>query len=147
MKRKHFWIIVLVLLVLVAGGYYLGRKPQQRGRTQVRSALGRARLDQFTMTVTPATVTLKAGAQQQFLVSESNAQNPGGTWQTDCGTIDQNGMYTAPAVTQDTPCKVEFVVTQIGLGVDAQISVISPVDGPATLPTAVMQSSQTFMRR
>lgn len=96
---------------------------------------------QFSIAVAPSQVSLKSGAQQQFLVSESSAQNPNGVWTATGGTIDSNGMFTAPAVTSDQVFSVSFTDTQNGASAFAAVNVISLVDGPAELPRTVPNSS------
>ena len=59
----------------------------------------------ITVTVSPATATVGTGAQQQFTASVNGTDNKAVTWSISgigcyadiCGTIDQNGLYTAPA--------------------------------------------------
>jgi hypothetical protein len=46
------------------------------------------------VTVSPTSVTLKTGTQQQFTASVP------ATWTSTCGRIDGNGLYTAPGVPQ-----------------------------------------------
>jgi hypothetical protein len=96
---------------------------------------------QFSISVAPSQVSLKAGTQQQFLVSESDAQNPNGSWGNNCGgSIDANGMFTAPSATSDLVCSVSFGEPN-GKTAFAAVNVISLVDGPATLPVSVPNSS------
>lgn len=96
---------------------------------------------QFSIAVSPAQVSLKSGAQQQFLVSELNAQNPNGSWSSTCGSIDGSGMFTAPLVTADQLCSVAFTDLENAAFAFASVSIISLVDGPATLPFSVPSSS------
>jgi hypothetical protein len=99
---------------------------------------------QFSIDVAPSSVSLKSGAQQQFLVSESNAQNPNGAWSvlpSNCGPIDASGMFTAANVTADQSCSISFTDAQNGKSASALVTVISPFDGPAELPHSVPNSS------
>jgi hypothetical protein len=96
---------------------------------------------QFSIDVAPSQVSLKSGAQQQFLVSESRAQNPNGIWTATGGTIDSNGMFTAPAVSSDQVFSVAFTDSQNLVSAFATVTVISLVDGPAELPRTVPNSS------
>lgn len=101
---------------------------------------------QFSIDVAPSHVSLKSGAQQQFLVSESNAQNPSGSWSVSssaCGSIDSDGLFTAAAVTSDQACGVSFTDAQNSKSASATLSVISLLDGPAELPRSVPNSSMT----
>lgn len=59
-----------------------------------------------TVTVSPATANVQEGAQQQFTATVSNTSATAVTWQVNgvsggsatVGTIDTNGLYTAPVV-------------------------------------------------
>jgi len=47
------------------------------------------------ISISPKTATLSPGQRQQFAVSTPSDVTV--TWSADCGTIDQNGLYTATA--------------------------------------------------
>src|SRR5262249_47784365 len=51
------------------------------------------------ITITPGSATLAPGATQKFGVVVTGATDTTVTWSTDRGTIDANGLYTAPNVT------------------------------------------------
>ena len=63
-----------------------------------------------TVAVTPSTVTLNNSQTQQFTATVSNAQNTAVVWSitpaTGAGTIDSNGLYTAPAVISATSATI-----------------------------------------
>jgi len=67
---------------------------------------GEARQTGVTVTVTPASATVTAGATQQFTATVQNAADGSVTWGVNgvtggtslTGTIDANGLFTAPAV-------------------------------------------------
>jgi hypothetical protein len=99
---------------------------------------------EYLIAVSPSTTSLKSGAQQQFLVSELDAQNPSGAWSVsspECGSVDVNGLFTSAAVTSDQACSISFRDAQNGKSASATFTVISPVDGPAELPRTVPNSS------
>lgn len=56
-------------------------------------------VNRITVTVSPASVNLLAGRSQQFSAIVTNAPNTAVTWSISpvIGTINQNGVYTAPA--------------------------------------------------
>ena len=49
------------------------------------------------ISVSPTTVSLQTGAQQQFLALVSGTSNTAVTWSAASGTITANGLYTAPS--------------------------------------------------
>src|SRR5207245_362592 len=59
-----------------------------------------------TVTVSPATANVQEGSQQQFTATVTNTSDTAVTWQVNgvtggnatVGTIDTNGLYTAPVV-------------------------------------------------
>jgi len=59
------------------------------------------------VTVTPAAVTTLVGRTQQFSASVSNSSSQAVTWSASGGSIDQNGLFTAPA----TPGTVTVTAT------------------------------------
>ena len=88
-----------------------------------------------TLTLTPATVTLQAGATQQFNATVANATNTAVTWSVNgtaggsaaTGTISAQGLYTAP---KDFP----------GLG--AITITVASVQDPNITATAAITLSQ-----
>ncbi|MBU3967808.1 MAG: Ig-like domain-containing protein [Euryarchaeota archaeon] len=57
--------------------------------------------EDITVSIAPATARVFAGDQQQFKASVTGSSNPGVTWsvkETKGGTIDNTGLYTAPAI-------------------------------------------------
>jgi hypothetical protein len=94
-----------------------------------------------TMSVTPSTGTVMSYDTNQVLVSEDNVKNPNGTWTTNCGSIDQNGLFTAPLVATNTLCTVEFTDTASGMSTGTVINVTPAFDNGAQLPVAIVNSS------
>ena len=72
------------------------------------------------MSVAPDTATVTPGAKQQFTASVTNAINTAVTWSlsgtgcsgSGCGTISQQGLYTAPAAT-GSPLTVTVTATSV----------------------------------
>lgn len=52
-----------------------------------------------SVSISPTTASLAPGATQQFSATVSNATDTSVTWKAGTGTVDANGMYTAPATT------------------------------------------------
>src|SRR6266568_2970994 len=52
--------------------------------------------------ITPTSVTVPAAGTQQFSASVSGTPNKSVTWSVSVGTITSNGLFTAPAATQNT---------------------------------------------
>ena len=79
------------------------------------------------ISVSPATVTISSGAQQQFAATQTSTsttgiQTPSILWHASAGTISQNGLFTAPAVTSST--RVTVVATST---VDPSSAAVSQV--------------------
>jgi uncharacterized protein YjdB len=51
----------------------------------------------LSVSVSPATATIAVGATQQFTASVSGTTNQVVTWSASAGSIDQTGLFTAPA--------------------------------------------------
>src|SRR5450759_467679 len=52
--------------------------------------------------VSPASATLSSNQKQQFTAAVSGTSNTGVTWSAAAGSVDANGLYTAPAVNAQT---------------------------------------------
>lgn len=91
--------------------------------------------------VTPGTVTLLTGRTQAFSATIANATNPAVTWRVGegdaGGTIDSNGLYTAPAtagtyhviatsVSDTSKTGVSIVTVQSGTPAGVTVSVNPP---------------------
>jgi len=63
------------------------------------------------VSVSPASVTLSSGGTQQFTASVIGTPNTGVTWSASAGTINANGLYTAPAVQATTNATVTATST------------------------------------
>jgi hypothetical protein len=61
---------------------------------------------QVSVLVSPASVTITSGATQQFAATVTNTSNSAVTWSVSLGSISPSGIYTAPAVTVNTPVTV-----------------------------------------
>jgi hypothetical protein len=105
------------------------------------SGTGTAQPQVVAVSVTPKTVSMTAGAYQQFAASVTGTTNTAVTWTasgtgcngTTCGTITSNGLYTAPA-TAPSPASVTITVT----------SVFDPSKSASASVTIVPLSGATF---
>ena len=52
--------------------------------------------------LSPASATLPSNQKQQFTATVSGTSNTGVTWSAAAGSVNANGLYTAPAVTTQT---------------------------------------------
>lgn len=93
-----------------------------------------------TVRITPASVTLNAGATQQFTRSLSFSQwweqwiyGTGTQWGATCGTITQGGLYTAPA-TGGVTCTVGAQHTRTGAVGTATVTVTGGAPPPPPPP-------------
>ena len=58
------------------------------------------------VSVSPTSVTLFSKGKQQFTASVSGTSNTAVTWSATAGSVDGNGLYTAPTVTSQTSATV-----------------------------------------
>jgi uncharacterized protein (DUF1800 family) len=102
MAVKRIWTAPAgILLLFLSGCSGLGTKHGVDGTPAPTSPDSGG----VSVTVTPATITLRAGATEAFAASVSGSTNTNVTWSVNAvaggnattGTIDANGMFTAPA--------------------------------------------------
>jgi len=100
MAVKRLWSTQAVLLLLLLSGCTgLGTRHGSDGSPLPPDSSGTG------VTVTPATATIRAGSNEAFAATVSGSTNTSVTWSVNSiaggnatvGTIDANGMYTAPA--------------------------------------------------
>lgn len=84
----------------------------------------------ISISITPATVTLKSGARQLFTASVSGTTNRDVTWSTTDGTVTSGGLFTAPGV---------GVVTRIAVKADSQAD---PTQSASASVTALAEVGQ-----
>jgi uncharacterized protein (DUF1800 family) len=96
-----------------------------------------------TVTVSPATVSVRAGATKQFSVYVANSTTQAVTWTASRGTISSTGKFTAPAtvpspntatVTATTPDGKTGTATITLLNPQPTISGVSPSSVTSKLP-------------
>jgi hypothetical protein len=97
-----------------------------------------------TISVSPATKTLFPTQQQQFTATVAGSSNTGVNWTASTGTVDGNGLYTAPAsVTASTQATVTAVaLADVTRSAQATVTIQAPTpSGSYTITiTATMGS-------
>ncbi len=99
--------------------------------------------DPLVLSVSPTSVTLTSGAKQQFTATVTGSANTAVTWTASPGSIDSNGLYTAPSV--QSP--VNAVVTATSQAnstksVKAAVTVNSNQAQPLQITTTGLQQGQ-----
>ena len=97
------------------------------------------------VSVTPSSVTLTAGQTQQFSATVSNASSNAVTWtiSPQTGTIDQTGLYTAPAIIS-VSSRVTVAATSVTDGSksgSATITLNTTIDVGLGAPTPALQQA------
>src|ERR1700722_7038335 len=113
MSLKRIWGAQAGILVLVLSGCS-GLGTKTGGGRSSPSPEGSS----SSVTVTPATATIRAGSNESFAASVSGSTNSNVTWSVNSvaggsattGTIDANGLYTAPTALP-TPNTVTITAT------------------------------------
>ncbi len=91
-------VIILLILVAVAGNAYATDSSDlNQGNPNPVSGTFPVSAE-TTVSISPASVTLSSGAKQQFTAAVTGTPNTAVTWKASSGSIDSNGLYTAPAV-------------------------------------------------
>lgn len=106
------------------------------------------------VSISPASATVGAGAEQQFMATVANATNTAVTWQVNgtaggsssAGTISSSGLYAAPATVPNPATVTVAAVSQADTSVSASASVtvtspstVSIAPGSATVSAAATQ--------
>jgi hypothetical protein len=102
--------------------------------------------------VTPANVSVTAGATQQFAASVTGTSNTAVAWTvsgtgcsgTACGTISSSGLYTAPAVT--SPATVTTTATSVAdptKSASAEVTIVPSIGTTYYLATAANGGSDS----
>ncbi len=141
MPVKRIWSASAVLIVFLSGCTGLGTKRSSDGSPTLPDS-GSA-----SVTVTPATATIRVGANESFAASVSGTTNTSVTWSVNSvaggnattGTIDANGMYTAPA-SLPTPNTVTITATSAADATEKGNSTVT-LQNPIPVLTSVAPSS------
>ena len=59
-------------------------------------------LSEISVSISPISATLTSGGQQQFTATVAGSSNTAVVWTASSGSIDSNGLYTAPSVQSGT---------------------------------------------
>ena len=100
MSVKRIWSASAILIFFLSGCTGLSTKSSGSGSPTLPPDSGST-----SVAVTPATATIRVGSNESFAAVVSGATNTSVTWSVNSvaggnattGTIDSNGMYTAPA--------------------------------------------------
>jgi len=88
------------------------------------------------VSVSPSGTTVVSGVTQQFSASISGTSNTSVTWSASAGTITATGVFTAPAVTQNTIVYVTASTTGYrSRSGTATVTITAPTTAPAPTPT------------
>jgi predicted phage tail protein len=88
------------------------------------------------VSVSPSGTTVVSGGTQQFSANISGTSNTSVTWSASAGTITATGVFTAPAVTQNTIVYVTASTTGYrSRSGTATVTITAPTTAPAPTPT------------
>ncbi len=144
MSLKRIWSAQAGILVLLLSGCSgLGTKTGGGGSSTSPEG------SSSSVTVTPATATIRAGSNESFAASVSGSTNSNVTWSVNSvaggsattGTIDANGLYTAPA-SVPTPNTVTITATSAADTTQQGTSAVT-LQNPIPVLTSVAPSSIT----
>ena len=98
-----------------------------------------------SVSISPSSATLLAGSVQQFIATVNNATSNAVIWSISpqVGTIDQTGLYTAPAIITASS-KVTVTATSVADGTksaSATVTLNTTIDVGAGAPTPSMQQA------
>jgi hypothetical protein len=98
----------------------------------------------FSISVSPSSATVNSGGKQQFTATVTGTSNSGVTWSASSGSIDKNGLYTAPAV--QSPASVTVTATsKVSSAESAQAAItVSPAQSnPLQITTSSLPTGQS----
>jgi uncharacterized protein (DUF1800 family) len=142
MPVKRIWSASAVLIVFLSGCTGLGTKSGGSGSPTLPPDSGST-----SVTVTPATATIRVGSNESFAAAVSGSTNTNVSWSVNSvaggnattGTIDANGMYTAPA-SLPTPNTVTITATSTADATEKGNSAVT-LQNPIPVLTSVTPSS------
>jgi hypothetical protein len=100
----------------------------------------------ITVTVNPATATVGSGGTVQFTKTVTGTSNQNVTWsvvESGGGTIDQNGLYTAPTVSTQTQFTIRATSQADSTTFGTATVTVNPVTVTVSPPTATVVSGGT----
>jgi hypothetical protein len=83
-----------------------------------------------TLSISPATATLQAGATQQFTAAVTGSSNTAVSWTASAGTITTDGLFTAPDVTATTTLTVHATSKTDPTVVKSAQVTVNPIPAP-----------------
>ncbi len=81
-----------------------------------------------TVSVSPTSATLSSNQKQQFTATVSGTSDTGVAWSATSGSVDGNGLYTAPTVTSQTDVVVTATSTAEGSKSASAAVTVDPVN-------------------
>ncbi len=102
-RRKRTWWLVGVAITVASVALLLACSGGSSSTTTSTSGVA--------ITISPTTVSLFSGAQQQFTTTVTGSTNTTVNWTATPGTIDSNGLYTAPFYAATTAETATVTVT------------------------------------
>jgi hypothetical protein len=86
------------------------------------------------VTVSPTSDSINAGTTLQFTSTVTGSANTAVTWSASCGTINSNGLYTAPA----TASFCTVTATSLANAADSAFSSVTVTAGPPPPPPTIV---------
>jgi hypothetical protein len=146
---RHSWLSAFLILfslqfVMAIGGCASGSAKSGSAGTNNSTPVA--------VTVSPHTVPLQVGKQQQFTVNITGTSNTGVTWSASGGAISPSGMYTAPgspgtftvtATSQADSSKSDTASVTVSLTAPPPTPTPTPTPAPTPTPTPVPTPTPT----
>ncbi len=97
------------------------------------SSSGSGSGNSVAVSVSPANATLFSSQKQQYTATVSGTSNTAVTWSATAGTINSNGLYTAPTVTAQTNATVTATSSADSSKSASATATVNPVNTTTTL--------------
>src|SRR6202022_3066963 len=129
------------------GTYHLVGRSRADPTRAAQAAISVAAAAKVTVGITPASVALRAGDKQQFTAAVAGTTDGAVIWSADAGSVDQSGLYTAPA----NAGTAHVTVTSHADPSQSATAVVTVVTGQSIVvtiepqsPTVALGASQQF---
>jgi len=129
------------------GLYHLVARSRADPTRAAQAAISVAAAAKVTVGITPASVALRAGDKQQFTAAVAGTTDGAVIWSADAGSVDQSGLYTAPA----NAGTAHVTVTSHADPSQSATAVVTVVTGQSIVvtiepqsPTVALGASQQF---
>ena len=131
----------------VEGTYHLAARSHADPTRAAHATISVSAGNKVTVAIDPASISLRAGDKQQFTAAVAGTSDASVTWAADLGSIDQAGLYTAPA--QAATAHVTATShADPGASASAVVTVVAATNVAVTLdpqsPTVALGASQQF---